>query len=471
MNNNNNTVKARFENLAEDREKWQKKNSYYYDAHKNYFRFLVQPGLRVLEIGCGLGDLLSAVKPSYGVGIDISQQMVDAAQQRHPQLHFQCGDAQSLEMNEFFDVIILSDVIGHFQDIQQVFSRLKKYCHADTRLCVGYYNSLWEPILKLAEMLGLKMPQKAQNWLTSGDIDNLLFLAGFDLVKQERKLLLPKNVPLLATLCNRFLATLPGLNRLCLSMFMVARLSPVEIEKRDYSVTIVIPCRNEKGNIRNAITRLPMFGSQQEIIFIDGHSTDGTPEEIKTVMAENPDKNIRFMVQEGKGKGDAVRKAFAAAQHEILMILDADLTMPPEDLPKFYHAIAQHQGEFINGCRLIYPMEDEAMRFLNMLGNKFFAMAFSWLLNQRIRDTLCGTKVLSKKDYDKIAANRHYFGDFDPFGDFDLLFGASKANLKIIEMPIRYRDRVYGETNISRFSHGWLLLKMTVFAFFKLKAI
>jgi SAM-dependent methyltransferase len=466
-----NKIQARFDKLADERQYWQDKNRYYYDAHKSYFKFLIPPKLKVLEVGCGLGDLLAAVKPAYGVGIDISQHMVDAAKERHPDLHFYCHDAENLSLNETFDIIILSDVIGHLSDVQQLLLALKEHTHADTRLCINYYNSLWEPVLTIAEKLHLKMPQRTQNWLASGDINNLLYLSGFDVIKQERRLLLPKEIPILSALFNRFIATVPLLNKLCLNIYMVARLAPTEKRTTEYSVTIVIPCRNEKGNIRNAITRIPAFGTAQEIIFIDGHSTDGTPEEIEAVIAENPDKNIRFMVQDGTGKGDAVRKAFAAAQNEMLMILDADLTMPPEDLPKFYNAIAQHQGEFINGCRLIYPMEDQAMRFLNMLGNKFFAMMFSWLLNQRIRDTLCGTKVLLKSDYDRIAANRDYFGDFDPFGDFDLLFGASKANLKIIEMPIRYRERVYGETNISRFKHGWLLLKMTVFAFFKLKAI
>jgi glycosyltransferase involved in cell wall biosynthesis len=233
----------------------------------------------------------------------------------------------------------------------------------------------------------------------------------------------------------------------------------------------VIPCRNEKGNIEAAIQRLPNFGNHQEIIFVDGHSTDGTVEEIQRVIDTYRDRTIRFLAQDGQGKGDAVRKGFAAATGDILMILDADLTVPPEDLPKFYDAIVCGKGEFINGCRLVYPMEGQAMRFLNLLGNKFFSVAFSWLLNQPLKDTLCGTKVMFREDYLKLAANRHYFGDFDPFGDFDLILGASKLNLKILEVPIRYRDRTYGSTKISRFQHGWLLLKMTFFAFCKLKAL
>jgi glycosyltransferase involved in cell wall biosynthesis len=216
---------------------------------------------------------------------------------------------------------------------------------------------------------------------------------------------------------------------------------------------------------------LPDFGNHQEIIFVDGHSSDGTPEEVERVMRAYPTKDIKLMVQDGHGKGDAVRKGFRVAKGDILMILDADLTVPPEDLPKFYRALADDQGEFINGCRLIYPMEKEAMRSLNLLGNKLFSIMFTWILNQRFKDTLCGTKVLFRKDYEKIQAGRDYFGEFDPFGDFDLIFGAVKQNLKVVEIPIRYRDRTYGSTNISRFKHGWLLLRMTLFAYKKIKAI
>jgi len=461
---------SHFNKLAEDREYWQNKSRYYYDNQLRYFRFLIPEGSRVLEIGSGLGDLLAGVKPGYGVGIDISPRMIEIAKERHPELEFHCMDATTLELEQKFDVLIITDVIGHFNDIQSVFTALRNYCLEGTRLIVNYYNFIWEPVFILAEHLHMKMPQKAQNWLAPEDIDNFLILAGFETVKVERRILIPKHIPILSYIFNGFLATLPGIRKLCLSHYVVARLTP-QAHEREYSVSIVIACRNERGHIEDGIRRIPEFGSHQEIIFVDGHSTDSTQQEIKRIIEIFPEKDITLLVQDGKGKGDAVRKGFAAAKGDILMILDADLTMPPEDLPKYYEAIASGKGEFINGCRLVYPMEDQAMRFLNMLGNRFFASTFSWLLNQRIKDTLCGTKVLFKKDYERIVEGRKYFGDFDPFGDFDLIFGASKLNLKITELPIRYQERVYGETNISRFKHGWLLLKMTVYAFFKLKVI
>jgi len=463
-------VSHRFDTLAARREYWQEKNRYYYDDQHKYMRFLVPEGLRVLEVGCGLGDLLATLRPIRGLGIDISEEMVRLAHARHPHLEFRATDVESLDIDETFDVIILADVIGHLGDVECTLRSLQRYCTAKTRIVITYYNFLWEPVLRLAERLGLKMPQEHQNWLAPEDTANLLRLADFEVVKTERRLLVPKNIPLLADLFNKVIANIPGFRTMCLCHYIVARTTKA-LPHRDYSCSIVIPCRNERGNIEPAIRRLPAFSVHQEIIFVDGHSTDGTAEEIRRVIAAYPDCDIKLLVQDGKGKGDAVRKGFAQATGDVLMILDADLTMPPEDLPKFYQAIASGKGEFINGCRLIYPMESEAMQFLNLLGNKFFGMAFSWLLNQRIKDTLCGTKVLFREDYERLVKNRGYFGDFDPFGDFDLLFGASKLNLKIVEMPIRYRDRQYGSTNIRRFAHGWLLLKMTVFGFFRLKAV
>ena len=462
-------IRAHFDHLAPNRAYWQRKAGHYYEDLLRYFRFLVPEGLRVLEIDGGLGDLLAALKPSRGLGLNLSEVMVKEASHRHPSLEFRVADVETLELNETFDVIILAD-IGHLLDVEASLRRLRACCTPKTRVVISYYNFLWEPVLRLAEKVGLKMPQLEQSWLSPADIRNLLRLADYEVVKTERRLLLPKSIPLLSTILNRFLALLPGLNRLCLCHYIVARMRG-GWPTRGFSTSIVIPCRNERGNIEAAIQRIPLFGRHQEIIFVDGHSTDGTPEEIQRVIQEYPGKDIKFLVQDGKGKGDAVRKGFAHAIGDILMILDADLTMPPEDLTKFYDAIASGKGEFINGCRLVYPMETEAMRFLNLLGNKFFSMAFSWLLNQRTKDTLCGTKVLFRDDYARIAANRHYFGEFDPFGDFDLLFGATKLNLKILEVPIRYQDRSYGTTNIRRFAHGWLLFKMTVYGFFRLKAV
>jgi len=238
------------------------------------------------------------------------------------------------------------------------------------------------------------------------------------------------------------------------------------------SVSVIVPARNEAGNIENAVLRLPVMGPDDELIFVEGNSSDNTWEKIQEVQKKyGSSRRLIIAQQTGKGKGDAVRKGFSLASKDILMILDADLTVPPEDLPKFYDAIVSGHGEFINGSRLVYPMEGQAMRFLNMLTNKFFAMAFSFVLGQHFKDTLCGTKVLTRRQYTRLAEHRKFFGEFDPFGDFDLLFGAARLGLKIVEVPIRYRDRVYGTTNISRWRHGFLLLKMLLFAALRIRFI
>lgn len=463
-------IQDHFDRMAPERPRWQARNAYYYEDQKRFFRFLVPKGLRVLEVGCGLGDLLAAVEPARGVGLDVSPRMVEEARKRHPSLEFVAADARAASLSETFDVILLSDVVGYLTDVEETFKNLRRLCHAKTRVIVSFYNFLWEPLLGAGETFRLRMPQPRQNWLSMGDLRNLLHLAGFEAVKTQRRLLLPVYVPLLSSFFNKYVAQLPFLNWFCLSYTIVARpLLPRPPEEK--SVSVVVPCRNEKGNIEALVKRLPKFGSAREILFVEGGSSDGTPEELERVRAASPGTDIRIFTQEGRGKADAVRKGFAEAKGDVLMILDADLTVPPEDLPRFYEALVGGKGEFINGSRLVYPMEKQAMRFLNLMGNKFFSLAFSWILSQRIKDTLCGTKVLLREDYRAIEAGRSYFGNFDPFGDFDLLFGASKLNLKILEVPVRYGERRYGTTNIQRFRHGWLLLKMTVFAFFKLRVV
>lgn len=459
--------------LAPERNRWIERNAFFYGQDEKYMRFLVPEGLRVLDLGCGTGRMLAALKPARGVGVDISSNMIEIARRDFPDLEFVVGDIEDSavvsSLTGPFDVIVLSDTIGTLEDCQATFERLHGLCTPDTRLVVAYYSRLWEPVLRVGELIGQKMPILQQNWLSTGDIANLLRLADFDVIKREWRQLLPKRLLGLGTLVNSYIAPWPVIRRACLRNYVVAR-SMKALTRRALSATVLIPCRNERGNIEAAVTRLPRFCDDIELLFVEGHSRDGTLEEIRRVMAAHPDRDIKVLRQNGTGKGDAVRTGFAAARGDVLMILDADLTMPPEWMPKFYEALVSGKGEFINGTRLAYPMENEAMQLLNHIANRVFSWLFTWLLNQRFTDTLCGTKVLTRKHYLSIAANRGYFGDFDPFGDFDLIFGAAKLNLKVIEIPVAYANRTYGETQISRFRHGWLLLRMVVFAFRKLKA-
>lgn len=462
----------RFDRAAEARAASPAHHGYYGAELARLVRSLVPVGSRVLEVGVGSGDLLAAVGGAGSVGIDVSSRMVEIAKERHPEVDFRVVDAERDPLPEGpFDVILLSDAIGMLEDIQVVLERLHSRLGPDGRIVVTYYNFLWEPLLKLAERLGFKAHWPDQNWLSMDDIQNLLHLTGYEVFRRGTDILMPMHVPVASALLNRVAAQLPVARGFSLVDYFVARAVPESRPEPLPSVSVICPCRNEKGNIREAVARTPLMGSATELIFVDGNSTDGTVEEIQAVIsAYHGPLTLRFIPQgDGKGKGDAVRKGFAAAQHDVLMILDSDLTVPPEDLPKFYQALVTRKGEFINGVRLVYPMEGEAMRFLNLLGNKFFSAALSWLLEQPIKDSLCGTKVLYRKAYELIASHRDFFGDFDPFGDFDLLFGAARLNMRIIDLPVRYRARTYGETKISRFSHGWLLLKMTAFGFKKLR--
>jgi len=457
---------------APDSDRWKRKNRYYYESIERIVRFHVPPGSSVLEIGCGTGDLLAALEPSRGVGVDISPKVVEIARGKHPGLSFLVGEAEDLPLSEPFDYVVLSDLIGYLDDVQRSFEQLNRVCHTRTRVIITYYNYLWEGVLRAGERLGMKRPQPDQNWLALGDLQNLLSLAGFQTVSMGYKVLLPVRIPLLSSLCNRVLANLPLLRKLCLVEVIIARPAPVAVPENTLSCSVVVPARNERGNIEDAVRRIPEMGRHTEIIFVEGNSRDGTAEEIERVIAAHPERTVKLVRQgSGVGKGDAVRKGFAAATGDVLMILDADLTVPPEELPKFLKTLASGSGEYVHGSRLVYPMEKQAMRFLNTLGNKFFSLAFTWLLDQRLKDTLCGTKVLYRRDYERIAAGRSYFGDFDPFGDFDLIFGAAKLDLKIVEIPIRYRERTYGTTQISRFRHGWLLLRMCLFALRRIKFV
>jgi SAM-dependent methyltransferase len=466
--------RSRWENhwngLAESLSHTGLKSGYHLRIQELY-RHVISPGQSILEIGCAKGDLLAALAPVRGVGVDFSPHMVFTAKKRYPSLEFIHGDAQDLSaVTGPFDYIIFSDLIDDLWDVQSFMEQLHRLCTPSTRIVFNVYSHLWSLPLRLAQKLGLATPMLPQNWLTHEDISGLLHLSGFDLVSHRTDILFPLNVPVIAPFCNRYLSKFMPFSLFNLTHIFVARhVQAVPVKESSPKVSVIVPARNEAGNIAQILDRIPPMGSAVEVVFVEGGSSDGTYEVIETEINRHPEIDSRVFKQVGNGKGDAVRLGFERATGDILMILDADLTVAPEDLDKFYRALVEDKGEFINGVRLVYPMHDKAMRFFNLVGNKFFSMAFTWLLDQKVKDTLCGTKSLWKRDYLRLAAQRSYFGEFDPFGDFDLLFGASRLNLKIVDLPVRYGNRTYGSTNISRWTHGWLLLRMLFFAARRLK--
>lgn len=435
-------------------------------------RHHVPSGRRILEVGCARGDLLSALKPSRGLGLDFCDAQVERARSAHPKenLEFRRHDIYEGAPEEEFDVIILDYLIGYLPDIQTVLERLRDCCHARTRLYLTSLNFAWKPLLNVARRLGMVGPQPPSNWLSSNDLVNLLELAGWEVIAQSSEQLLPFEWPLLSTVFNRFLVRLPLFRHFGCSLFLTARPRMAPKLDSEISCSVILPARNESGNIADALRRLPVMGKRTEFIIVEGNSTDDTWEVVQRECAAYQGPHLVSCCQQpGKGKWDAVYTGFQRARGDVLMILDGDLTVPPEDLPKFYEAVAAGLTEFANGTRLVYPMEEGAMRFLNLLGNKFFAQALSFILGQPIKDSLCGTKVLLASDFNRLMERIEVLGDFDPFGDFNLLFGSALMDFKIRDIPIRYRERTYGDTNIRRFYHGQILLKMTWFGLWKLR--
>ncbi len=447
-------------------------SGHYHRRLKDIYRFLVPSGLDVLEVGCGKGDLLADLNPAKGVGIDFSTEMISCARARHPQLEFVLCDAHRLVIDRTFDVVILSDLVNDLWDVQGVLEQIKPRTTPRTRLILNFYSRLWEWPLGAAERLNLARPTLHQNWLTVEDVINLLGLADFEVIRHWAEVLFPLPVPLLAPALNRCLVKLPPFDLLALTNFVLARPQGLrEPLKQEPLVSVVIPVRNEAGNIPLIFDQVPDLGRGTELVFVEGHSRDSSLAALQREIAAHPERSAHLFTQTGVGKGDAVRLGMKQAHGEMLMILDADLTVPGEDLRRFYEVLRSGKGEFANGVRLVYPMAERAMRLINLAGNKFFSLAFSFLLGQPIKDTLCGTKAIWKKDYDLIVANDSHIGEFDPFGDFALLFGAAKMGLKIVDIPIRYRERTYGTTNISRWKHGWLLLRMVIQAALRIRFV
>ena len=467
-------VRTYFDQIAPDLDRWNRRNGYYYRDLDRLHQFLIPPGSCVLEVGCGTGNLLAALNPEVGVGIDFAQTAIDLAKAKYPHLQFYCLDVETLTSKALggsvvFDFIVLSGTLGHLGDIQQALQQLQAFCHPRTRLSLTFHNFLWQPLLHLAERIGQRRPQPPQSWLSMTDVQNLLKITGYLPVRSGRRFLMPKPIPGVAFLFNRILAHLPGINHFCLTNYVIARPVPVA-NANDYTCTVIIPARHEAGNIWGAIDRLPQLGKHTEVILVEGHSQDDTWAEIQRVVQQGHDRlTLKAFQQLGKGKADAVRLGFDHATGDILMILDADLTVQPEDLLHFFAVIASGRGEFANGSRLVYPRSGQAMPWLNNWANKFFSLMFSFLLGQPLKDTLCGTKVLRREDYEKIAAGRSYFGDFDPFGDFDLLFGATKLSLHLVDVPVRYQPRTYGASNIAHVREGLILLQMCLYASRKIK--
>ncbi len=454
--------------LAATRANWIRRNKYYYQSLKRLLRHLVEPGKRVLNIRCQTGFLLDALRASYGVGVEISPEMVEVARAAHPQFKYYEAFPEDFVPPEKFDYILLCDV-GDIADVQKTLLRLQTACERHTRLIIYSYNDLWEPLIRLAQWLHLKIPQTEQNWLSEQDLIGLLTLSGFEWLETYRTALIPKYVPLLSAFMNRIVAKLPIIRRLCMVEVLVARAVPKPVDVSDVTVSVIVPCKDERGNIESIVTRMPELARSTEIVFCDDKSTDGTADEVRRLQRLYAQRNIRMVEGPGICKSKNVWKGFEAATGDILVILDADLTVMPEELPYFIAAITRGSAEFVNGSRLVYPIPKAAMKGANVVGNKLFSAVLSYVLGQKIKDTLCGTKVLWRSDWERIRPMIGTWGTMDRWGDYELLFGAAKLNLRILDLPIHYQERIYGVTKMTKvFKNGLIMLRMCVHGFRKL---
>jgi SAM-dependent methyltransferase len=455
-------IAAEFDRFAGEADRWVARTDGYHGLITSIYRALIPRGASILEIGCGRGDLLAALEPERGVGIDVSPKMIEVARRRHPQLEFVQAAGESVSLHEAFDYIVLSDLLPYVYDLQTLMTAVAAHCRPRTRVIANTYSNAWRGPLRVMEALGLRPARPVRNWVAPRDLDNLLELGGFEVIGHRKEILLPVRGAM-AGVVNGVLGRLPVVRSLTLTHWLIAR--PVAERTFDPGVSVVVPCRNEAGSIESIVDRVPDMGNGTEILFVEGGSTDDTRSRIQRAIRNHPERDLRLLVQTGKGKSNAVHEAFAVAKHDILIILDADLTVAPEDLPKFYDAVASRRGELVNGSRLVYGMESGAMRFLNLVANRGFAWLLSFVLGQYVKDTLCGTKALHADDYRLMMAQRHEIAAEDPFGDFDFLLGASLLGLKIVNVPVRYGARKYGETNIQRFSGGAMLLRLAAAGF------
>ena len=456
LRRHNEEIRAHFEALAPEYPGLKQRNAYYNDYLVRWCRSLVPPGRRVLDIGSGRGDVLDAVRPSEGLGLDLSPEMSRRAAIDFPRFEFRTGAVEDLVSEKKFDIALLINTLEYTYDAGVVLDRARAALRDNGKLLITTANPVWAPVLRTASSLGLRIPECRRLFLTNEDIVNLLALHGYEPVYKSMDLMMPKGGRSLADAFNWAVSRTPYLRMLSSTQLIVARKVPEK--RRDYSVSIVIPCHNEVDNVDRCVREVRKLGTRTEVIFVDDGSTDGTAKAVDP--SHNPDVDVKVIsYSPNEGKGRAVKRGFDAATGDLLMILDADLTTHPEELGPLYEAFAEGRTEFVNCTRMVYPMDSAAMKFMNYVGNKMFTIAVSLIMGARVSDTLCGTKAMFRWDYEHMTMGR------DPWGDYDFLFGAAQQRLVIRELPVHYRDRVFGMSKMAATKHTINLLKMCVRGF------
>lgn len=446
-------IKEYFDKLAPHYDYWKRKNSYYHCEIERFYKELIPKGKKILEIGSATGDLLNKLNPDYGVGLDISKNMIDISKSRYPRLLFFNTTIEDYKIDTDFDYIIISNLLEYLFDLYDFFSLLRTMISNYTKVVITSVNPLWRPVIKILTFLKLRSPTDMKNFVTYKDIENILNIIGFEVIDSGYRLFLPKRIILISYLFNKLFTRTPFLRNFCLLQYSVVRPKQRNYMDTKLSCSVVIPCYNEEMNIEKCISSIPDMGSHTEIIVVDDGSRDNTAKKVREIQGYKSNvKCISYVPN--KGKGDAVKIGLDTAGGDILIILDADMSVLPKDLVKFYNVLASSQAEFANGTRMVYDMTPGAMKFINYLGNKMFGIVISFIIGQRNTDTLCGTKAFYKKDYNNFRMGQC------PWGDFDLLFEASRLKLKIVEVPVHYYPRLAGQSKMKVFKHGFMLLKM-----------
>ncbi len=445
-----------FDRLAAKREQDHKRFHLYYEDRRRWLDRIIPHDASVIEGGCGVGLTLAALSCQKKVGFDFSQQMIARAKERDATGTYFTDDLLNITHDEKYEYVLLLDTVNYVADVQACLEQIHtKLCHERSRLIITYYNFFWFPIFAVGQWLGIKTRFPEQNWIRKNDIVNLLNLADFEVIQHGQRVLLPMGIPLLSKLCNAYLVHFPLFRSFALVKYIIARPLSVPRDVPNYSVTVLSAMRNEKGNVRKIVETMPIMGTRTELVFIEGHSTDGTWEELETVQREyRGPLTIRILKQQGTGKANALHEGMEASTGDIVLIYDGDFTVHPAELQKLYAALAAGKAEFVNASRLVYPMQKGAMRLLNLMGNKLFSMLFTWLFSQELADVLSPVKGMFRRNYAAVSTR------FDPFGDFDFFLGAGRSQLKMCEIPVHYLERSYGTTKIRRFRHAWLLLNM-----------
>jgi SAM-dependent methyltransferase len=445
-------LRSYFNSIAPEWERWRSKNRFYHEQVKELVVGAIAPESRVLDIGSGVGDVLAATQPTEGVGVNVAERLTELAREKHPGLTFETFDADAVMLPDGFrpDYVISVNLLDHAYDIYDLFAGLRDAVTERTLIIITTSNPLWAPVLRFGSRVGWRAPDSPRNFITNRDLGSILNAQGFDVVEAGVALPVPERIPLVAGLLNALLPDIPVVRYASSTQYLAAR---PRIGRDELSVSVVVPCHNEEGNVAECARRVPDMGAGTEIIFVDDGSKDGTRDAVMAAMED--DDRVRLIAYDtNHGKANAVRAGFDAARNDVLMILDADMTVPPEDLPKFLAPLQEGMAEFVNGTRLVYPMEGQAMPAANFLGNKAFCFLVTWVCRQRVSDTLCGTKALFRRDYRAMPLSGR-----DRWGDFDLLFGAAREKLRIREIPVHYRERVAGESKMNVRSDSVLFLR------------